>query len=93
MFHHIVPLSLAISIFSQPTQAQDAAWVNPPIAGVDGDYSNDLSWPIGSTQTLSWQSSFPTATIILNQQHLDPTPRFITVVEGNLDHPDIILLH
>ena len=82
MFHHLLLFSLVAFIFSQTAKSQNVAWINPPIAGPDQDYSADQVWAIGSTQTLSWESSYPTATVILNQQHLDATPRQITLVEG-----------
>jgi hypothetical protein len=84
MSHHLLLLSLVALIFSQTAQSQNVAWVNPPIAGANHDYSADQAWAIGSTQTLSWESSYPTATVILDQQHLDATPRQITLVEGML---------
>jgi len=82
MFHHLLLFSLLAFIFSRAAQSQNVAWVNPPIAGPSRDYSADQVWAIGSTQTLSWESSYPTATVILNQQYLDDTLRQTTLVEG-----------
>jgi hypothetical protein len=86
MSHHLLLLSLVVLafIFSKAAKSQNVAWVNPPIAGPNHDYSADQVWAIGNTQTLSWESSYPTATVILNQQHLDATLRQTTLVEGKL---------
>jgi hypothetical protein len=84
MSHHLLLFSLVAFLFLQTTLSQNVAWINPPIAGPNRDYSADQVWAIGSTQTLSWESFYPTAAIILNQQHLDATLRQTTLVEGML---------
>jgi hypothetical protein len=81
---HLLLFSLVAFLFLQTALCQNVAWINPPIAGPIHDLLADQVWAIGSTQTLSWESSYPTAAIILNQQHLDATPRQTTLVEGML---------
>jgi hypothetical protein len=84
MSHHLLLLSLVTFTFSKAAKSQNVAWVNPPTADPNHDYSANQVWANGSTQTRSWESSYPTATVILNQQHLDATPRQTTLVEGKL---------
>lgn len=65
-------------------RAQNVVWVNPPIPSVAGVYSSDQAWQIGSTQTLSWESSFPTAKLTLIQQSLTDHQDYIVIAEGIL---------
>jgi hypothetical protein len=50
MFHHLLLFSLVAFIFSQTAKSQNVAWINPPIAGPDQDYSADQVWAIGSNR-------------------------------------------
>jgi hypothetical protein len=54
------------------TTAQPAHWVYPPLAGSQKDFVENPVWEVGSTQTLKWESSYPTTTIFMNQEKLPP---------------------
>jgi hypothetical protein len=54
---------LQLILFVGGGWCQLVSWIYPPIAAKGGDWFDDLLFQVGSTQTLKWQSPYPTANI------------------------------
>jgi hypothetical protein len=82
MFHHLLLFGFITFIFSHAARSQNVAWVNPPIAGIYTVYSADTVWQVGTTQTLSWETSYQTADLYLYQRNLVNEELYTTIVMG-----------
>jgi hypothetical protein len=51
------------------TAAQNAYWIYPPAGDPGRDWSQNVAWQVGGTQTLSWYSAMQTASIELHQEN------------------------
>lgn len=64
-----IVLSFARVIFGQDS---DNIFIYPSVAGPSDDFFGDISWAIGSTQNIQWNTTVNSYTIALFQQTIDP---------------------